>query len=236
MFSLTHRAPRRAADELIAEAGRPRRRHRGRRGRHHRTRRAEGFDRKWFPGREGGAALADVLLGDEEPGGRLPTTWPVALEDAPVTEVTPTEGQLAYNRGVFIGCRAWDRAAATPAYPSATASATPPGSTSPWKRPRPPPRCRCAAPARARGRETVQVYLAPQNDSTERPARWLVGFASVEAAPGEAVEVEIPLRRRTFEIWDERADAWTFVPGTYEVRAGRSLTDVRLCATLDTRV
>ncbi|OPF70808.1 glycosyl hydrolase [Streptomyces antioxidans] len=71
----------------------------------------------WFPGQEAGAALADVLLGAEEPGGRLPTTWPRRLEDAPVSTVTPSEGRLVYEEGVFIGYRAWERRAGTaPAY------------------------------------------------------------------------------------------------------------------------
>ncbi|NUK23678.1 beta-glucosidase family protein [Streptomyces lunaelactis] len=189
----------------------------------------------WFPGQEGGAALADVLLGAEEPGGRLPTTWPAAFEDVPVTEVTPTDGQLHYAEGVFIGYRAWDRAGTAPAYAFGHGL----GYTT-WEY-----ESLEATPTTAKvqvrntgtrpGRETVQVYLAPQADPdpAERPARWLAGFAQVEAAPGESAEVEIPLRRRAFEIWDEEAGAWTFVSGPYEVRAGRSLTDSRLSATLD---
>ncbi|MCL2552299.1 MAG: glycoside hydrolase family 3 C-terminal domain-containing protein, partial [Actinomycetia bacterium] len=71
----------------------------------------------WFPGQEAGAALADVLLGVREPGGRLPTTWPARLADAPVSRVTPQNGQLVYEEGLFIGYRAWDRVPAVPAYP-----------------------------------------------------------------------------------------------------------------------
>ncbi|WP_328678157.1 glycoside hydrolase family 3 C-terminal domain-containing protein [Streptomyces sp. NBC_00322] len=189
----------------------------------------------WFPGQEGGAALADVLLGAEEPGGRLPTTWPAAFEDAPVTEVTPTDGQLHYTEGVFIGHRAWDRAGTAPAYPFGhglgyttweyeSLEATPTTAT-----------VQVRNTGTRAGRETVQVYLAPQADSVERPARWLAGFAQVEAGPGESAEVEIPLRRRAFEIWDEGESGWVFVPGAYEVRAGRSLLDGRLSATLDAR-
>ncbi|MGW5423774.1 glycoside hydrolase family 3 protein [Streptomyces sp. NPDC003943] len=190
----------------------------------------------WFPGQEGGAALADVLTGAEEPGGRLPTTWPVALADVPVTEVAPTGGRLDYAEGVFIGYRAWDRAGAVPAYPfghglgyttwsydslvatqdSATVVLTNTGERT--------------------GREVVQIYLAPVADSAGRPARWLAGFASVEAAAGETVEVTVELPRRAFEIWDERAGekgAWTLVSGAYEVRAAHSLADTRLTATLE---
>ncbi|MFD5100159.1 beta-glucosidase family protein [Streptomyces albidochromogenes] len=187
----------------------------------------------WFPGQEGGAALADVLLGAEEPGGRLPTTWPAALADAPVTEVVPTDGELHYREGLFVGYRAWDRAGTAPAYAFGhglgyttweyeSLEVTP-----------------AAAKVRVRntgartGREVVQVYLAPQADTVERPARWLAGFASVEAGPGECAETEIALPARAFEIWDEEAGAWSFVPGVYEVRASRSLADPRLTATLE---
>ncbi|MGW1865268.1 glycoside hydrolase family 3 protein [Streptomyces mauvecolor] len=187
----------------------------------------------WFPGQEGGAALAEVLLGHEEPGGRLPTTWPARLTDAPVTEVRPCEGQLPYEEGLFIGYRAYDRAGVAPAYPFGHGL----GYTS-WEY-----ESLEATPAHAKvrvrntgaraGRETIQVYLAPVADAVSRPRRWLAGFASVSAAPGDSVEVEIPLRGRAFEIWDELAGAWSFVPGQYEVRACHSLDDVRLSATLE---
>ncbi|MFF0554755.1 beta-glucosidase [Streptomyces sp. NPDC004266] len=187
----------------------------------------------WFPGQEGGAALADVLTGAEEPGGRLPTTWPVALADAPVTEVTPTDGELHYTEGVFIGYRAWDKAGAVPAYPFGhglgyttwsyeSLVATPDAVT-----------VRITNTGDRPGRETVQIYLAPVADPVERPARWLAGFASVAAAPGETVETRIALPRRAFEIWDEDKHDWTLVTGTYEVVAARSLTDARLTATLE---
>ncbi len=70
----------------------------------------------WFPGQEGGAALADVLTGTHEPGGRLPTTWG-SLAGAPVTEVVPTSGALSYTEGVFIGYRAWEKHGRAPSYP-----------------------------------------------------------------------------------------------------------------------
>ncbi|MFI8822690.1 glycoside hydrolase family 3 protein [Streptomyces sp. NPDC053431] len=187
----------------------------------------------WFPGQEGGAALADVLTGAEEPGGRLPTTWPAALADVPVTEVTPTGGELDYAEGVFIGYRAWDKAGAVPAYPFGhglgyttwayeslvvTAEAATVRLTNTGERP---------------GREVVQIYLAPVADGVERPARWLAGFASVGAGAGENVEVTVELPRRAFEIWDEAANDWTFVSGGYEVLAAHSLADARLTARLD---
>lgn len=187
----------------------------------------------WFPGQEGGAALADVLLGAAEPGGRLPTTWPAALADAPVAATTPTDGELHYDEGVFIGYRAWEKAGTAPAYPfghglgytswtyetlTATADTATVRVTNTGARP---------------GAETVQLYLAPQADTVERPLRVLAGFTRVEAAPGQSVEVTVPLERRAYEIWDETAYGWAVVPGTYEVQAARSLGDVRLTATVE---
>ncbi|MEU3371437.1 glycoside hydrolase family 3 C-terminal domain-containing protein [Streptomyces sp. NPDC006660] len=187
----------------------------------------------WFPGQEGGAALADVLLGHAEPGGRLPTTWPVSLARAPVTQVCPADGQLPYEEGLFIGYRAYDRAGVAPAYPFGhglgyttweyeSLEVTPAHAT-----------VRVRNTGERAGRETVQIYLAPLDDAVERPRRWLAGFAPVEAGPGATVRVEIPLRGRAFEIWDEERGRFRFVPGPYEVRACHSLGDTRLSATLE---
>ncbi|MFJ9035987.1 beta-glucosidase [Streptomyces sp. NPDC102406] len=185
----------------------------------------------WFPGQEGGDALADVLLGTEEPGGRLPTTWG-PLDAAPVTEVTPTDGRLIYTEGVFIGYRAWDKAGATPSYPFGHGlgytdwtyeSIDVTGTTATV-------RVRNTGPRP--GREVVQLYLSPSEPDATRPARWLAGFASVTAAPGETVEAVVELSRRAFETWDEEAGAWAHRPGTYLLTAGRSLTDGRVSETL----
>ncbi|MER5253895.1 glycoside hydrolase family 3 C-terminal domain-containing protein [Streptomyces sp. NPDC002855] len=185
----------------------------------------------WFPGQEGGAALADVLLGAREPGGRLPTTWG-ALADAPVTRVTPSDGELAYTEGVFIGYRAWEKAGATPAYAFGHGlgytdwtyeSLVVEGTTATV-------RVRNSGP-RA-GREVVQVYLAPTANDGDRPARWLAGFAGAEAAPGESVEVRIELPRRAFGIWDESANSWSHQGGSYEIQVGRSIADRRLSETI----
>ncbi|MBT2440265.1 glycoside hydrolase family 3 C-terminal domain-containing protein [Streptomyces sp. ISL-36] len=187
----------------------------------------------WFPGQEGGAALADVLTGAEEPGGRLPTTWPAALADAPVTGTTPTDGELPYAEGVFIGYRAWDRAGTLPAYAFGHGLGYTTWSYDSLEATSERATVRITNTGTRPGRETVQIYLAPLSDTVERPERWLAGFGSVEAAPGESVEIEIPLPRRAFEIWDEERNAWIHVPGAYEVRAAHSLADTRLTAALE---
>ncbi|HEX3213705.1 MAG TPA: glycoside hydrolase family 3 C-terminal domain-containing protein, partial [Actinomycetota bacterium] len=71
----------------------------------------------WFPGQEFGHALADVLLGRVEPGGRLPTTWPARQADVPVLDTRPVAGRLEYREGLHVGYRAWARAGTGPAFP-----------------------------------------------------------------------------------------------------------------------
>ncbi|MFJ9018992.1 glycoside hydrolase family 3 protein [Streptomyces sp. NPDC102259] len=188
----------------------------------------------WFPGQEGGAALADVLTGAHEPGGRLPTTWG-SLEDAPVTEVTPTDGELTYTEGVFIGYRAWEKAHRTPAHPFGHGlgytdwtyeSVDITGSTV---------TVRIRNSGARPGREVVQLYLAPTGTAPapERPARWLAGFAGVEAGPGESVEVTVEIPDRAFEVWDEADHRWSFVKGSYEIQVGRSIADRRITAAIN---
>lgn len=186
----------------------------------------------WFPGQEGGAALADVLTGTHEPGGRLPTTWG-SLADAPVTEVVPTAGGLSYTEGVFIGYRAWEKHGRAPSYPFGHGlgytdwtyeSAEVKGSTV---------TVRVRNSGERAGREVVQVYLAPSEPDADRPARWLAGFAGVAAGPGERGEAVVELPRRAFEVWDEKTNAWTFVKGSYEIQVGRSIADRRVTATIN---
>jgi beta-glucosidase len=190
----------------------------------------------WFPGQEGGTALADVLLGVAEPGGRLPTTWPARLADCPVRNVTPTGGALRYEEGVFIGYRAWERSVATPAfwfghglgyttwaYESASFAAGSGGGDALGVL-----RVRVRNTGERAGREVVQAYLAPRWADPERPVRWLAGFADAVAAPGEAVEVEIAVPRRAAESWDVEGGGWRPRPGSYAIETGRSYADRRL--------
>ncbi|WP_414169313.1 beta-glucosidase [Streptoverticillium reticulum] len=195
----------------------------------------------WFPGQEGGAALADVLLGTHEPGGRLPTTWPAALADAPVTRVVPDKGELPYEEGVFIGYRAWQKAHTAPAYAFGHGL----GYTD-WSyealdvRGEGSEGTDVRATVRVRnvgsrpGREVVQLYLAVPCDApdggVERPVRRLAGFASAEAEPGGTAEAVVALDPRAFAVWDEGTSAWRRVPGACTVEAGRSIADRRLSA------
>ena len=182
----------------------------------------------WFPGQEFGHALADVLLGAAEPGGRLPTTWPAAEAGLPSTR--PVAGVLRYDEGIFAGYRGYDRGGREPRFPFghglgytdweylALEAERPAGGGATVR-----VRLRNAGPRP--GREVVQVYLSRPASAVERPPRWLGGFAIAEAAPGEEVTVEVRVPRRAFEHWD---DGWVEEAGPFAAEAGRSSRDLRV--------
>ncbi|MCC2318827.1 beta-glucosidase family protein [Cellulomonas chengniuliangii] len=190
----------------------------------------------WFGGQEYGNALAEVLVGSREPGGRLPTTWPAAQEDVPVLDVTPRDGVLRYTEGIHIGYRAWLRAGAVPAYRFGHGL----GYTS-WSydavRVEPEGhdvivRVALTNTGLRRGREVAQVYLERGDSVVERPVRWLAGWAVVAADPGEHVTAEVRLAARAFQHWDAASGAWAAEPGPFTVLVGGDVAADRLAATV----
>ncbi|MEW2158865.1 glycoside hydrolase family 3 C-terminal domain-containing protein [Streptomyces sp. NPDC007189] len=189
----------------------------------------------WLPGQEGGAGLADVLFGRTEPGGRLPTTWPARLEDAPVLCTQPVAGRLHYSEDLHIGHRGWLRTRRTPAYwfghglgytTWAYEHITAPGQVpagAPFT-----VRVRVRNTGARAGRETIQVYLARPGAAIDYPQRWFAGYTAVRAEPGETVTAEVHVPARALRHWDERAHAWRTAPGPCRVLAGRSAGDLPL--------
>ncbi len=192
----------------------------------------------YFAGQEMGTALADVLLGRVEPGGRLPTTWPARAADVPVLDVTPTGGRLAYDEGVHVGYRAWLRAGTEPAYPFGHGL----GFTT-WRLEGldVSPHVDAAGTVRVRatahntggrpGKEVVQVYLAREDSEVDRPVRWLAGHAVVRAGAGESAAVEVAVPARALAHWD--GDGWAWEPGRFEVHVGTSVTDTPLTGSVE---
>jgi beta-glucosidase len=192
----------------------------------------------WFGGQEYGDALADVLLGDVEPGGRLPMTWPASEEGLPSTQ--PVDGVLTYHEGLFIGYRGYDRDGREPLFPFGHGT----GYTT-WAHESV---MLDQAPAGAsgvavcvqvrntgsrRGREVVQVYASRPDSAVERPAKWLAGFAPVDADPGETVTVGILVPERAFQHWTDQG--WSTEPGSFVLAAGPSSASLPLTIPVDLR-
>jgi beta-glucosidase len=191
----------------------------------------------YFGGQEMGAALADVLLGVAEPGGRLPTTWPKVMADVPVLDVTPVDGRLAYSEGIHIGYRAWLKGGVAAAYPFghglgyttwelsglAVSGAVAAGADGVV-------RLSVTNTGERAGKQVVQVYLSRPDSAVDRPVRWLAAFAPVRAAAGETIGVEIPLPGRAFADW---RDGWHYEAGRYGVHVGTTVLDLPLTGSVE---
>ena len=191
----------------------------------------------WLPGQAIGEALADVLLGRTEPGGRLPVTLPAAEADCPVLHALPRDGRLDYAEGLFIGYRGYDAAGITPMFPFGHGlgyttweyeSAEGPAALAPGADAEVLVRVRNTGSRP--GREVIQAYIAPGNAGG--PVRVLGAFAGVTAAPGEAAEVTLRVPARLFAVFDEAAGQWCWPRGEFTVQVGRSSRDLRLSLTI----
>jgi beta-glucosidase len=177
----------------------------------------------WFGGQEMGNALADVLLGAAEPGGRLPATWPASGDGLPSTQ--PEGGVLPYDEGPYIGYRAYERDGRAPLYPFGHGLGYTEWAYLGAEEAEGGVRVRLRNAGSRPGREVVQVYASRPGSAVERAPRWLAGFAVVEADPGEEVVAHVAVGPRVFEHWDTEAHAWAVEPGSFELRAdGVALT------------
>ncbi len=185
----------------------------------------------WYPGQEGGAALADVLTGALEPGGRLPCTMPRRLEDTPAFLDTPPDpGVLRYQEGVFGGHRWYDARGVEPAFPFGhglgyttfaigapvlAAEQVDPGGEVVLDLP-------VTNTGGRAGSEVVQVYVGDDEASLRRPPRELRAFGKVVLEPGATATVRCTLTMRELACWDPRRGGWLAEAGRFTVWAGRS--------------
>jgi beta-glucosidase len=191
----------------------------------------------YFGGQEFGHAVADVLLGAAEPGGRLPTTWPAADTDVPVLSTTPENGVLDYAEGIHIGYRAWLKQHAAPAYwfgsgqgytditvtdvdaPASVAA----GESLPVF-------VAVENAGERDGKQVVQIYAERPASAIDRPVRWLLAFAPVRVRAGEKARLEIGVPTRLLAYWQ---DGWRYEPGAYQLRIGTSAVELPLTVTVE---
>jgi beta-glucosidase len=183
-----------------------------------------------------GPALASVLVGGDDPGGRLPHTVPVRLEDHPAAGSYPgSGGVLRYDEGVLAGHRWYDAQGIEPRFPFGHGLSY---ATFTWADPVVEvvaagvdgPRVRVVVPVsntgERAGKDVVQLYVRPPQGS-DRPASELKGFAAVRLEPGADGEAVIDLDDVAFRHWDEASGRWVVAPGRYELLVAASSRDVR---------
>jgi len=191
----------------------------------------------WFPGQEGGNALAAILFGDRNPSGKLPTTFGARREDYPDFGNFPGDsGHVHYAEDIYVGYRHFDRAGITPAFPfghglsyttfeysnlklstSSLATNQTVAVTLDVRN-----------TGRRAGAEVVQLYLHDPNPTVDKPVRELKGFQRVELLPNQTRRVSFELQPRALAYCDVAGKQWKADAGAYELQAGASSRDIRL--------
>ncbi|MEJ1992744.1 MAG: glycoside hydrolase family 3 C-terminal domain-containing protein, partial [Maritimibacter sp.] len=196
----------------------------------------------WYPGQEAGNAIADVLFGDAEPGGRLPQSFPEQWQDNPTWSQDPEvypglNGKVRYEEEVFIGYRHYTRHGIKPLFPfgyglsytsfalsgfSAVATGDVANATA-----------TLTNTGDRKGSTVVQIYVGDRESSVLRPLRELKTFAKVELEPGESREVSFALDARACAFFDEAARMWQVEAGTFTLDAGFSAEEIVASAEIE---
>ena len=186
----------------------------------------------WYPGQEGGHAIADVLFGDVVPSGKLPVSFPVAESDLPPFDNVSQSVTYDY----FHGYRYLDRNDTAPLFPFghglsyttfayddlrvAPSVIAPDGHVQ--------ISARITNTGSRAGAEVAQLYLAAQASSVPRAVRELKGFARLQLEPGESRRVSFDVRATDIAYWDTPQARWAVEPLTYRVEVGASSRDLPL--------
>jgi beta-glucosidase len=186
----------------------------------------------WYPGEEGGSALAEILLGDVNPSGRLPATFERRLEDNPVHgSYYPEPGtkRIVYREGLFVGYRGYEKNGTKPLYAfghglsyttfgygevTITPARTPDGKVE--------VAFDVTNSGSRAGADVAQVYVAEKAPKVPRPAKELKAFAKVALQPGETKRVTVALDARSFAYYDVKAGGWRAEAGEFEILVGRA--------------
>lgn len=187
----------------------------------------------WFAGQEFGNALADVLFGAADPGGRLPFSWPERLESTAAFAHYPGQNlQMPYTEGLAIGYR-WHAATGNaPLFPFghgltyASSSLSGPAVTDGPEGPR--LRLTVTNHSGHPGTCVPQIYAEPLDRRDLRDLVQLCGFTKVRLAPHERRELDIALDPRAFTFWDEAANGFAPIPGRHRLRIGTSAAELPL--------
>ncbi len=191
----------------------------------------------WYDSQEQGNALADILFGDENPSGKLPTTFPVRLEDNPAYINYPGEnGKVHYGEGIFVGYRYYDKKKVAPLFPfghglSYTsfkysklrigAKSITPNETLKVK-------VDVTNAGKVPGKEIVQLYVRDLRSTFARPEKELKAFEKVELKPRQTKTITFTLDREAFWYFDTVKNAWSTEAGEFEILIGASSRDLRL--------
>ncbi|WP_446745993.1 beta-glucosidase [Sphingomonas sp. OTU376] len=180
----------------------------------------------WYPGTQGGGAIAHLLFGKVNPSGHLPATFPASIDQLPKPS-TPNKGDTTYSEGATVGYKWYDAKGLTPAFPfghglsytefgySGLSARADDGSISASFTVR--------NTGKVKGKAVPQLYVA--GAGWEAPKR-LGAFDKVELAPGEAKKISLKVDPRLLATWDAASSSWKIAGGSYKVLLGTSAKDI----------
>jgi beta-glucosidase len=193
----------------------------------------------FYPGQEGGRALARILFGEVNPSGKLPASYERRWEDNPTHNsyyAKPGEKRVVYSEGIFMGYRGFDRSATKPMFPFgyglsyttfaySNLSVTPKSGDDPdsvtvaFDVTNTGPRA---------GAEVAEIYVGDSHAPVARPVKELKGFGKVFLQPGETKKVAVQLNRRSFSYYDVTSKQWTANPGDFTIMVCSSSAKIEL--------
>ncbi|HTO99821.1 MAG TPA: glycoside hydrolase family 3 C-terminal domain-containing protein, partial [Anaerolineales bacterium] len=192
---------------------------------------------QWYNSQECGHALADVLSGDVNPSGKLPTTFPKKYEDNPTFGTYPgKDGKLEYREGLLVGYRYYDTKGIEPLFPFGHGLSYTRFEYSNLKVSRTKFGGKDALvvsldvknAGRRAGKEVIQLYVHDDQAAHGRPEQELKAFQKVELEPGQSRAIRYDLGGEAFWHYSVEAGGWTMEPGVYEIRVGGSSRDLPL--------
>ena len=186
----------------------------------------------WYPGQEGGSALADILTGAASPSGRLPISWDRTVNDDPTFanyyyNDSEHPDRIVYREGVFVGYRGFQHASVKPLFPFGFGLAYTAFKYSNFKLSGYQASFDVSNSGQRAGADVAQIYVGAKSPRVPRPVRELKGFARVELAPGQTKSVTLDLNPRSFAYYDVQAARWRVDAGEYQVELARSSEDIQ---------
>lgn len=197
----------------------------------------------WFLGSEAGNSIAAVLMGDANPSGKLPFTFPARLEDVPAHSLGEYFGDrskevvdMKYNEGIFVGYRWADKQKKVKSlFPFGHGLSY---TTFAYGKPVADKKVMSAADQISftvtvkntgdrEGQEVVQLYISDKKSSLPRPVKELKGFKKVKLAPGEEKEVTFTIDKEALSFFDDAQHAWIAEPGKFEAIIAASAADIK---------
>lgn len=196
----------------------------------------------WLPGQEGDNALADVLFGDVNPSGKLPTTHPMRYQDNPAYINFPGEnGKVYYGEGIFVGYRYYEKKEMPVRFPYGFGLSYTTFEYSDLKLDKDTygPEDTITATLTVKntgarfGQEVVQLYVRDEQARLARPEKELKAFAKISLEAGESKTVTLTLDRQSLAFYDLSIPGWFAEAGRFEAMVGASSADIRLQAAFD---